>query len=114
MFAPIVPEADKFKSAAVISVVPSEEGRKAFGTYTAQVTCVNKADGYFRYRMTSSVADSPEGAVAREGFASLLNVSDEAARATLSVGDAVSLLLFLKRGKDGVKRNHVAEAVKLE
>ena len=114
IYSPIIPAKDKFKSAAVISVMSSEEGRKAFGTYTAEVTYVNKTDGYFHYRITSTIAESQEATVAQEGFAALLKINDETVRASLSVGDTVSLLLFLKRGKDGIKRNHVAKAVKIK
>ena len=111
MFAPIIPAEDRFKSAAVIKVMPHDAGLETFGMYTANVSYVNKADGYFRYRITSPIAATPEGIVTEEGFASLVNVSDDALRCSLSVGDTVRLLLFLKRGKDGPKRNHVAEVL---
>ncbi len=111
MFAPIIPAEDRFKSAAVIKVMPHDAGLETFGMYTANVSYVNKADGYFRYRITSPIAATSEGIVTEEGFASLVNVSDDALRCSLSVGDTVRLLLFLKRGKDGPKRNHVAEVL---
>ncbi len=108
-FAPIVPAIDKFKSAAVQKVISHDDGIVAFGTYSAVVSYVNLKDGYLRYRITSPIADTPEGKVSPEGFASLTNVCDDTSLHTMSVGDEINLLLFLKRGKDGMKRNHVVE-----
>lgn len=113
VFSPIIPAEDKFKSAAVISLMPHDEALETFGTYSAVVTYVNPAKGYFRYKITSDIPKTPEGTVAPEGFASLVNVSDNELRNTLAVGNSVRLLLFLKRGKDEVKRNHVAEVIRL-
>ncbi len=111
MFAPIVPKVDKFKSAAVVSVMPREDGVAAFGTYSAVVSYINRADGYFRYRITSPIAETPEGKITDEGFASLVNVADDSLRSSINVGIRLRLLLFLKRGKDGWKHNHVAEVL---
>lgn len=108
-FAPIIPAEDKFKSAAVQRVLSHDEGLKAFGTYSAVVTYVNPTEGYLRYRITSQIAETPEGIVATKGFAPLAIVADEKRRSTMAVGDNIRLLLFLKRGKDGMKRNHVEE-----
>lgn len=113
LFSPIVPKEDKFKSAAVVRVMPKGEGIAAFGAYTAVVTYVNPTDGYFRYRITSAISETPEGTIASEGFASLVNVADAELRQSLAVGNNVRLILFLKRGKDGEKRNHVAEVIAL-
>ncbi len=49
-----------------------------------------------------------DAVVAHEGFAQLA-LLPEARRATLAPGDRLHLVLFLRRGKDGTKRNHVAE-----
>ena len=108
-FAPVIPAVDKFKSAAVQRVMSHDDGLAAFGTYSALVTYVNPADGYLRYRITSPIADTPEGKVTPEGFASLATIDDDALRSTMSAGSNVRMLLFLKRGKDGMKHNHVAE-----
>ena len=112
VFSPIIPAVDKFKSAAVIRTMSHEEGMEAFGTYSAIVTYVNPSDGYFRYKITSEIPHTPEGTVAPEGFASMVNVSDNNLRNSLAVGNSIRLLLFLKRGKDGVKRNHVVEIIR--
>ena len=44
----------------------------------------------------------------KEGFASTAAISDED-KQKIAVGKHVWLLLFLKRGKEGTKRNHVEE-----
>lgn len=111
-FSPIIPAEDKFKSAAVISVMPHDEGLTTFGTFQAVVTYVNPTDGYLRYRITSPIPETPEGVMTAEGFASLVYVKEDELRKSLKVGDNIRLLLFLKRGKDKVKRNHVAEVIR--
>lgn len=111
-FSPIIPTEDKFKSAAVVNIMPRDEGLVAFGTYQSVVTFINPTDGYFRYRITSPIQETPEGKITEEGFASLVDVKDDELRKSLKVGDSIRLLLFLKRGKDGVKRNHVAETIR--
>lgn len=107
VFSPVIPAVDKFKSAIISNVMPHDEGVKAFGTMKAEITYLNADEGYLRYRITSPIADTPEGTLAEEGFARLSAVADDKMRQSLTVGDSVSLLLFLKRGKDGEKRNHV-------
>lgn len=111
-FSPIIPAEDKFKSAAVINVMPHDEGLTTFGTFQAVVTYVNPTDGYLRYRITSPIPETPEGVMTAEGFASLVYVKEDELRKSLKVGDNIRLLLFLKRGKDKVKRNHVAEVIR--
>lgn len=111
-FSPIIPAEDKFKSAAVINVMPHDEGLTTFGTFQAVVTYVNPTDGYLRYRITSPIPETPEGVMTAEGFASLVYVKEDELRKSLKVGDNICLLLFLKRGKDKVKRNHVAEVIR--
>ena len=110
-FSPVIPKEDKFKSAVVLRKLTYDEGLKTFGVYSAIVTFVNNADGYLRYRITSPISVTPEGTVTNEGFASLAAVTDEKLRSSLSVGDNIGLLLFLKRGSDGVKRNHVEKII---
>lgn len=113
LFSPIIPEKDKFKSAAVVNVMKYDDGLAAFGTYNAMVIYMNPTDGYFRYRIISPIKETPEGEITEEGFASLVYVKDDNMRNTLKVGDKIRLLLFLKRSKDGEKRNHVAEVTHL-
>ena len=107
-FCPIIAQGDPFKSAAVVNVLSRDEGRKTFGAYEATVEYVNEQEGYLRYQLVSSIKPTPEGTITEDGFASLSLVPEEKRKA-VAVGQRVRLTLFLKRGKDGVKRNHVAE-----
>lgn len=106
-FCPIIAEGDRFKCAAITAVLDEEEGKKRFGLYDAQLTYVNLRERYVRYRITSGITPTPEGDIAAEGFASTERAM-EGDRQRLQQGMAVRLLMFLKRGKDGVKRNYVA------
>ena len=112
-FCPIIAQDDPFKSAAVIEVLPKEQGREAFGTRDATVVYVNHAEHYWKYALADEPSprqpEQAEESIAREGFAKL-DLFPESVRANLAPGRRVRLVLFLRRGKDGVKRNHVAEA----
>ena len=101
-FSPVIPAKDKFKSAVIHSVLPSEEGAEAFGLLDATVTYVDKVKGFFAYRLDGVPPVTDEGIITDEGTADISlcpNVEKDA---------AVRLLLFLTRGKESVKRNHVA------
>lgn len=139
-FCPIIAQDDPFKCAAIVEVLPKEIGREAFGIYDANVSFVNRAERYWKYALTShipsvstlsissSTVDSvpnqltgqgefqsvttttkADVTIATEGFAKL-DLLPESRRETLASGQHIRLILFLKRGKDGVKRNYVAEA----
>lgn len=105
-FCPIVPALDKFKVAIVTGIMSKEEGRKEFGTYDAVVKYVNTEKGYFYYRITSAITPTPEGTISEEGSAQLTLFNG----ATPAIGQHISIVMFLKRGKDGTKRNAVVEA----
>ena len=112
-FCPIIAQDDPFKSAAIIETLPHEAGLEAFGTCEATVMYVNRTEHYWKYALTAvpssqQPTEAPE-AIAREGFAKL-DLLPASRQATLAPGQRVRIVLFLKRGKDGTKRNHVAEA----
>ena len=107
-FCPIIAEGDRFKSAAIISVMDGLSGREAFGTYGAKVEYVNAQEAYFRYAIETEIKPTPEGDIAPTGFASMATLPDEV-KSQMAVGIHVRLLLFLKRGKDGKKHNYVAQ-----
>lgn len=110
LFCPIIANGDHFKSAAIIGVLDRTEGRKAFGMYVALVTAVDAKGDFLRYTIETAIKPTVEGIVTKEGTASLLVLRKEN-RDKIVQGQRVRLVLFLKRGKDGVKRNHVAEIV---
>lgn len=94
-FAPVVPAVDAFKSAIVLSMETKDAGREAFGPVNATVEYVNTEKGYFAY----IIPGQPRA------FAKL-----KAATRPLKPGDTVSLIIYERRGPDGVKRPFVAEA----
>lgn len=107
-FCPIVGKDDPFKSAAIVSVLDKQQGQQLFGLYEAAVDYVNPTACYMRYTLKSEIRSTPEGEISPTGFASTSFLPDEVRRG-LSAGSTVHLLLFLKRGKEGMKRNYVAE-----
>lgn len=108
LFCPIIANGDHFKSAAIIRILNKDEGRKAFGMYEAEITFVNRQEQFIRYAITQDIRPTNEGTISKEGFASIAAISNED-KQKIAVGKHVWLLLFLKRGKEGTKRNHVAE-----
>ncbi len=107
-FCPIIVQGDHFKRAAITASLDIYKGREAFGIYTARVMYANAREHYIRYSITSGSMSAEGGTMAKEGFASTAYMPEEARR-QLAVGQTVRLTLFLKRGKDGIKRNHAAE-----
>ena len=107
-FCPIIANGDHFKSAAIVSVMDKYEGRKAFGIYEAKVEYANVKDRYIRYSLESAIRYTPEGNIIKAGFASTANLPEDV-RNGMVQGSQVRLILFLKRGKDGMKHNYVAD-----
>lgn len=107
-FCPIIANGDHFKSAAIVSVMDKYEGRKAFGIYEAKVEYANAKDRYIRYSIESAIRYTPEGNIIKAGFASTAALPEDV-RNGMGQGCHVRLILFLKRGKDGMKHNYVAE-----
>ena len=107
-FCPIIANGDHFKSAAILNVMDKYEGRKAFGIYEAKVEYANAKDRYIRYSIESAIRYTPEGNIIKAGFASTANLPEDV-RNGMVQGSHVHLVLFLKRGKDGMKHNYVAE-----
>lgn len=107
-FCPIIANGDHFKSAAIVSVMDKYEGRKAFGIYEAKVEYANVKDRYIRYSIESAIRYTPEGNIIKAGFASTANLPEDVWSGMVQ-GSHVHLVLFLKRGKDGIKHNYVAE-----
>ena len=107
-FCPIIANGDHFKSAAIVGVMDKYEGRKAFGIYEAKVEYVNPKEKYIRYSIESAIRYTPEGNIIKAGIASTAELQEDV-RNGMVLGSHVRLILFLKRGKDGMKHNYVAE-----
>lgn len=105
-FIPVIPEEGNFKTAIVLAVMPPEQGLQLFGTYEAKVKYVNSEKGYFYYTITSTIPQTPEGTITEEGSASL-----SLSAAPLAVGQTIRIQMFLRRGKDRVKRNYVVKVI---
>ena len=109
-FTPIIPKDSKFKTAVVhmsLGDEHTENGKRAlkeFGTVQAVVTNIDNNVGLFEYKIISPIPTSPEGIITETGKAynDVHNVA---------VGQSLTLIILLKRGKDGVKRNYVAKLV---
>ena len=107
-FCPIIAHGDHFKAAAIVGAMDKYEGRKAFGIYEAKVEYANAKDRYIRYSIESAIRYTPEGNIIKAGFASTAALPEDV-RNGMGQGCHVRLILFLKRGKDGMKHNYVAE-----
>lgn len=107
LFIPFIPVDDNFKMAVIQGCLSKEEGRLSFGQMPATVLFVNKEKGYLKYRLDYLPETTPEGVYTFEGYADLSAFESDTPISTVNVGDRLELTLFLKRGKDGVKRNFV-------
>ena len=109
-FCPVIARNDKFKSAAVTSVFSPQDGRVRFGMCAAEIIRVDRMAGVFQYEIFGSLPQTSEGQFCRTGAARLNIIKNDSCPGFLVVGTRVRLVLFLKRGSDGYKRNHVVEA----
>lgn len=103
-FTPIIPREGRFKTAVIHRTMKEQEGLASFGMYEAVVMRVNAKVGFFQYKITSAIRRTEEGMIADYGTAFLGTES-------LTEGQRVGLLLFLKRDKDRIKRNYVARII---
>lgn len=105
-FTPVIPAGSTFKTALIRSVMDKQEGAASFGLLPATIVNINTTKKYFSYKLEATPPSTPEGTIAMEGYANL-SLLPQGKRH----GDRVLLLLFLKRGKDKKKRNHVADVL---
>lgn len=110
-FCPVVPQRDRFKSAVITSRLSLADGLRLFGTYEATVLGIDADGERFAYTIDEPLRPTPEGEIYSGGTAPL---SVLRGAATVKEGQRLRLLLFLKRCKDKVKRNHVALAVPID
>ena len=107
-FCPIIADGDKFKSAIIVGTLDVDEGYSTFGMVEAEVVAIDHTYRKFRYAVTSLIPTSDGGVIAKDGVASLDALDARQPLSALKVGCKVRLILFLKRGRDRVKRNYVA------
>lgn len=109
-FSPIIPRESKFKSAIVIRPEDPRAGQETFGLTEAEVTQINRKEGYIGYRLLGFPPATAEGEYSNDGYASLrlvVDVNGKPASGSLRKGQRVRMLLYLTRGKDALKHNHI-------
>ncbi|MCM1079429.1 MAG: hypothetical protein NC344_10625 [Bacteroidales bacterium] len=106
-FAPVIPEKGNFKTAVALTPIDHKDGQRIFGIMKARVQYVNNEKEYFGYEILSPIPSTPEGIITKEGYGKL----SLAGTAGLSANQEIGIILFLTRGKEGKKRNHIAEII---
>lgn len=109
-FSPVIPRGSKFKSAIVIRQEDPRAGQETFGLTEAEVTQINRKEGYIGYRLLGFPPATAEGEYSKDGYASLrlvVDVNGKPASGSLRKGQRVRMLLYLTRGKDALKHNHI-------
>lgn len=109
-FSPIIPRGSKFKSAIVIRPEDPRAGQETFGLTEAEVTQINRKEGYIGYRLLGFPPATAEGEYSKDGYASLrlvVDVHGKPVSGSLRKGERVRMLLYLTRGKDALKHNHI-------
>lgn len=96
-FAPIIPQVDKFKSAIIIAKEERQAAQESFGIKEATITYVNTEKDFFRYK----IAENDEGTATTSIFFPT----------PPAVGIKIRIIVYLRRGKDGVKRNYLAQII---
>ena len=109
-FTPIIPANSRFKSAVIIKQEDHIAGREVFGTLDAEIISIDNKKHTFQYRITDSLPHADGGVMSQEGYAPIKLLHSDQKR-TPQEGDKVSMIVFLVRGSDGIKYNHVAEAL---
>lgn len=109
MFSPVIATDDKFKTAVILNAIPDVDGLREFGTYTATTGFIDREKGYFTYTITSEIKATAEGCISRTGSARLDLLGSSAA--SLRPQQEIRILMFLKRGMDKTKRNHVVRVI---
>lgn len=107
---PVIPREGKFKSALIINQYPTEEGRNAFGYRRARITHIDMAKGWCSWELLPGEApiieDGTQSPSFTKGYLSQQHLQGKTI-SSLSVGQEIQLLTFLKRGKDREKHPYV-------
>lgn len=122
-FVPIIPKASKFKSAIILSTVPSSSEEVKAVLREIRITNINKDKGYAAWELVDK--DKPitellsplqlsQGEISPSFTSGYLNLTEELSSSSTACTEPVEVsslykaLIFLKRGKDRKKRPHVA------
>lgn len=109
-FLPFIPEKSKFKTAIIGNVCSDSEGIATFGMRDVRITQINREKGFCSWELLDMSKPIVEDGVAEPSY-----VRGFIGKAFLdkhhlpypAIGANARILVFLKRGKDKVKRPHV-------
>lgn len=113
-FTPIIPKGTNFKTAIIRKVLPSDQGAAKFGMRQAKITYTDPTKGFASWELLpsedGSVHPIVETGTTEPSFTKgYINqqLADSLNQQLPTVGTMVSLVVFLKRGKDKQKRSFV-------
>ena len=109
-FVPIIPKHDKFKSAIITEVLERTQGQTSFGLRRAKVSYTDEAKGYCAWELLPGEQPIIESGTDSPSFTSGFISRQTAAELNMplpAVGTEITLITFLKRGKDKQKRPYV-------
>lgn len=118
-FIPVIPQTSKFKTAILLTTIPSASPEVQNILREIRITHINTEKGYAAWELVNKDAPITEQLSALQlsqgeqspsftsGYLTLATVPD-GIPSGLSVGQTLRALIYLKRGKDGQKRPHVA------
>ena len=103
---PVVPAHDRFKSAIILSIYNNKEGAQAFGYRKATITYVDPNGQYVAWKLLPDeqpiVEAGTQGPSCDTGYIHPSSLTSQSS--PLAVGQNISIITFLKRGKDAQKR----------
>ena len=121
-FSPIIPKENKFKSAIINKTMSLTEGMNSFRSRHAKVTYADEEKGYAAWELIKGNDTESEIPPIKEigtespsytkGYISL-NTLNMTKKLLPAIGDTINIIVFLKRGKDGIKRPYVPYYEKL-
>lgn len=117
LFAPVVPLHDRFKSAFLHQVLPPHEGRAAFGLRQIRICGIDSTRRSALWTLMDSahpVVETDTSAPACVEGMVWLDVFEQCGIPYPKMGDLYEAVIFLKRGKDGIKRPYVPYLQPLE
>lgn len=110
-FVPVVPKKNKFKTAIITAPMPHDEGAKFFGLREITIKYVDQEKGYCAWELVDKSAPIVELGTTEPSYVSgFINKAlfEQYGRPMPQKNTTLQAIVFLKRGKDGLKRPHVA------
>lgn len=118
-FIPVIPQTSRFKTAIILTTVPSGSSEVKSILRDISITHINTEKRYAAWELVNKEAPITEqlsrlqlsqgeqSPAFTQGYLNLTAVPDGSSSG-LTVGQTLRALIYLKRGKDGQKRPHVA------